>query len=42
VEVPKAAANGSAPDESEGAVILTPPGSGGDVHGDPSVKTHDD
>jgi cell division protease FtsH len=37
VEVPKAAANGAAPDESEGGVILTPPGSGGDVHGDPGV-----
>jgi cell division protease FtsH len=34
VEVPKAAAvNGSKPDESEGSVILTPPGAGGDVHG---------
>jgi cell division protease FtsH len=42
VDVPKSASNGSAPDETEGAVILTPPGSGGDVHGDPTVKTHDD
>jgi cell division protease FtsH len=34
VEVRKAAANGSAPDEeSEGVVVVTPPGSGGDVHG---------
>jgi cell division protease FtsH len=41
VDVPKAAANGSAPDEQQGAVILTPPGSGGDVHGDPSVKSDD-
>jgi cell division protease FtsH len=40
VDVPKAASNGSAP-ESEGAVILTPPGSGGDVHGDPAVKSYD-
>ncbi len=33
VEVPKSAANGTKPEESEGAVILTPPGAGGDVHG---------
>ncbi|HET6626464.1 MAG TPA: ATP-dependent zinc metalloprotease FtsH [Nocardioidaceae bacterium] len=38
VEIPKSAGNGSAPDE-EGAVILTPPGSGGDVHGDPTVNS---
>ncbi len=37
VEVPKAAANGAGPDSSESGVILTPPGSGGDVHGDPHV-----
>jgi cell division protease FtsH len=38
VAVPKSAANGSAPDEEpQGGVILTPPGSGGDVHGDPGV-----
>ena len=37
VEVPKAAANGARPDGSESGVILTPPGSGGDVHGDPHV-----
>jgi cell division protease FtsH len=43
VSVPKAAANGSAPDQTsedsgeQGGVILTPPGSGGDVHGDPGV-----
>jgi cell division protease FtsH len=36
VSVPKAAANGSGP-QVEGGVILTPPGSGGDVHGDPGV-----
>jgi cell division protease FtsH len=41
VDVPKAAANGTNPDQSGGAVILTPPGSGGDMHGDPSVH-HDD
>jgi cell division protease FtsH len=35
VDVPKSASNGHGPDESQGAVILTPPGSGGDVHGDP-------
>jgi cell division protease FtsH len=38
VSVPKAAANGSAPaEEPQGGVILTPPGSGGDVHGDPGI-----
>jgi cell division protease FtsH len=42
VPVPKSASNGSAPDESEGAVILTPPGSGGDVHGDTGVREADD
>jgi cell division protease FtsH len=40
VPVPKAAANGSAP-PSEGAIILTPPGSGGDVHGDPAAPSSD-
>jgi cell division protease FtsH len=34
----KAASNG---DTSQGAVILTPPGGGGDVHGDPSVHSDD-
>ncbi|CAA9356601.1 MAG: Cell division protein FtsH [uncultured Nocardioidaceae bacterium] len=38
VEVPASASNGSRPSE-EGAVILTPPGSGGDVHGDPTVNS---
>jgi cell division protease FtsH len=33
----QAAADGAAPDDSEGAVVLTPPGAGGDVHGDPGV-----
>jgi cell division protease FtsH len=38
IEVPKSASNGASPDTSEGGgVILTPPGSGGDVHGDPGV-----
>jgi cell division protease FtsH len=41
VEVPKVAANGSTPDDSQGAVVLTPPGSGGDVHGDPTVGNDD-
>jgi cell division protease FtsH len=41
VHVPKSASNGHAPDESEGAVILTPPGSGGDVHGGPAVRSSD-
>ena len=36
VAVPKVGPNGSKPD-SESGVILTPPGSGGDVHGDPTV-----
>jgi cell division protease FtsH len=29
-----AAADGAVPDESEGAVVITPPGAGGDLHGD--------
>ncbi len=33
VEVPPAAANGVRPNEPTGTTILTPPGSGGDVHG---------
>ncbi len=34
VEVRQAAANGSGPhDEAEGVVVVTPPGSGGDMHG---------
>ena len=41
IEIPqeirdRVAANGAAADR-EGAVIITPPGSGGDVHGDPGV-----
>jgi cell division protease FtsH len=36
VEVPKTGSNGAKP-ESETGAILTPPGSGGDVHGDPTV-----
>jgi len=40
VDVPKSASNGTAP-QSEAAVILTPPGSGGDVHGDPNVRDTD-
>jgi len=36
----KAAANGTTPPEGpESGVILTPPGSGGDVHGDPGVAS---
>jgi cell division protease FtsH len=38
IEVPKATANGAKPDQPSAGVILTPPGSGGDVHGDPSVS----
>jgi cell division protease FtsH len=41
VHVPKAASNGHVPD-SQTAVVLTPPGSGGDVHGDPTVRSSDD
>src|SRR5680860_708118 len=41
VEIPEkilvAAAEGAVPDERESAVIITPPGSGGDVHGDPGL-----
>jgi cell division protease FtsH len=36
----RAAANGSGEDQ-EGAVILTPPGSGGDMHGTSNVRTDD-
>jgi len=39
IDVPKSAGNGSAPEESASAVILTPPGSGGDVHGDPTLDS---
>ena len=39
VDVPRSATNGTAPDEQESAVILTPPGGGGDVHGDPTVNS---
>ena len=39
VDVPKSASNGNAPDEPEAAVILTPPGGGGDVHGDPNLPS---
>ena len=41
VLVPKAASNGHANGhlpESGSAVVLTPPGSGGDVHGDPTLR----
>jgi cell division protease FtsH len=41
VDVPKAAANGVHPDGPQGAVILTPPGGGGDVHGDPGLRSTD-
>ncbi|MBB6627450.1 ATP-dependent zinc metalloprotease FtsH [Nocardioides sp. KIGAM211] len=46
IEIPqeirdRVAANGAAPQEDEAAVIITPPGSGGDVHGDPGVGTRD-
>ena len=35
----KASANGAGEKPDEGGVILTPPGSGGDVHGDPGVDS---
>ncbi|QNN51202.1 ATP-dependent zinc metalloprotease FtsH [Nocardioides mesophilus] len=38
VDVPKSASNGHHPG-TEAGVILTPPGSGGDVHGDPGVSS---
>ncbi len=37
VDVPAAVKERAAANGSEGGVILTPPGSGGDVHGDPGV-----
>jgi cell division protease FtsH len=42
VEIPqeikdRAAANGAPYETSEGAIVVTPPGAGGDVHGDPTV-----
>jgi cell division protease FtsH len=36
----KAASNGAGHDQ-EGAIVLTPPGGGGDVHGDPGVQSTD-
>ncbi len=35
VEVPKSATNGTRPEEPSGTTIITPPGSGGDIHGMP-------
>ena len=32
--------NGAKPDEEESATVLTPPGAGGDVHGDPAGSPH--
>jgi cell division protease FtsH len=37
-EIRDRAANGTRPDDSQGTVILTPPGGGGDVHGDPGLS----
>ncbi len=42
VEIPqeirdRANANGVPHDESQGAIVVTPPGAGGDVHGDPNL-----
>ena len=36
-KIRQAAAEGAITDDSEGAVVLTPPGAGGDVHGDPGL-----
>ena len=33
----RAAAEGAVPEEDQGAVVLTPPGAGGDSHGDAST-----
>nr|MBA3782988.1 cell division protein FtsH [Nocardioides sp.] len=40
-EIRDRVANGVATDEPEGGVILTPPGAGGDVHGDLSGTSTD-
>jgi cell division protease FtsH len=40
VVVPKAASNGTKP-EPETAVVLTPPGASGDVHGEPGLRGTD-
>ncbi|MEO5708630.1 MAG: ATP-dependent zinc metalloprotease FtsH [Nocardioidaceae bacterium] len=40
VVVPKSASNGTRP-ELETAVVLTPPGGGGDVHGEPDLRNRD-
>jgi cell division protease FtsH len=42
IEVPqeirdRAAANGAGAEEGEGGVVITPPGTGGDLHGDPGL-----
>jgi cell division protease FtsH len=41
VEIPEkvlaAAANGTRPDQDEGAIVITPPGAGGDLHGGPEA-----
>ncbi|MGN6251167.1 MAG: ATP-dependent zinc metalloprotease FtsH, partial [Marmoricola sp.] len=37
-EVRDRASNGTRPEGSQGAVILTPPGGGGDVHGDAGLN----
>jgi cell division protease FtsH len=42
IEIPqeirdRAKVNGTKPEEDEGAPVLTPPGAGGDVHGDPGL-----
>jgi cell division protease FtsH len=37
VAVPPSAANGAKPDQPSGTTIITPPSSGGDIHGTPPV-----
>jgi cell division protease FtsH len=38
----RASSNGGREEDSEGGVILTPPGSGGDVHGDAGIRSDGD
>ena len=42
IDVPPSGVNGAAPDDTEGSVILTPPGGSGDVHGDPALPSEPD
>jgi cell division protease FtsH len=42
VRVPASAANGTKPDEPTGTTIITPPASGGDIHGTPPLGRTDE